>query len=286
MDLNKLYELHLAGEKPRLVVIPTFRFYRPVLTTRLIESCDVIKKLSYKKKQGSLNTEVFACQKKQNHTKFNHLPIILLHDSSPWEEANCYLMSLIENTHKFEALPSYQQLYRKALSIKGFSEFIVAEKINFKECKSRAKSPLRRYRFMLNEKMKIREISANTIKVTMLNLVSFYRYLIKTEKIKFQYPPWDEKERYIQYRGQSGNYINHRVISSDVSQVHGIKHANIKNAAFEGKIIDGGTLRPLSIDEQKTLIFTLKEVGSIEMTLVHLHGLITGVFQGSCRLSC
>lgn len=250
MLLSKLNLLSKNRCEPRIVIIPEFRIF------------DV--------------PHLKDSDKKKVLQVYNHFPVVLLHDSSPWEEANRFLISLIKDLDIFIKPPSHQNLYRKALVLKQFAEFVVSENINFKECTSRARSPLRRFRYELNEKVINRTLSANTARLCMSNLVKFYQYLIKHEHLQFSFPPWEDKEHYITYRNLQGRVSGKSIKSFDVIKFPYSNRADTETAAYEGKIIDGGTLRPLDKEEQLILIDALRELDNIEMTLIHLHGILSG----------
>lgn len=270
MNIEKLYNLASQGLQPRLFVIPKFKFYSPTFSESHLPESESYVSAKVKIVQVG-EKKIYDSSNKNNIKTYNHFPVILLHDGQPWEEGNRYLMSLIIKTDVLSTLPSHQQLYRKALSLKQFVEFLVDEEILFKECESRARSPLRRFRFHLNNKLTSGILSPNTIRLVMSNLVQFYRYLIDQEGVVFLYPPWNEKEVYIQNNGK-----RHVVMSTDVGSVRGRGRTDQQSAAYEGLILDGGKLRPLDKDEQLILFDALKELKNIEMTLVHLHGVLSG----------
>lgn len=254
MRLSKLNWLSKKNYQSRVLIIPEFKIFDVSL----------------------VNGSVEFLHKQKEFQTYNHFSTVLLHDNSPWEEANRFLISLIKDKDFYIKPPSHQNLYRKALALKKFADFIVSENIDYKECNSRARSPLRRFRFELNEKVMRGGLSANTAKLYMSNLVKFYQYLISYEGVKFTFAPWEEKEHYISYFNAQGRGSSKAVKSYDVAKFPGTKRAEIETAAYEGKIIDGGVLRPLDKEEQLILIDALKEIDHIEMTLIHLHGLLSG----------
>lgn len=254
MMLSKLNLLDKENCKSRVVIIPEFKIFDVSLVNGTVEF---------------LHKEI-------EFQTYNHFSAVLLHDNSPWEEANRFLISLIKDKDLYIKPPSHQNLYRKALALKKFADFIVSENIDYKECSSRTRSPLRRFRVELNDKVMRGRLSANTAKLYMSNLVKFYQFLISYEGVQFTFPPWEEKEQYISYFDAQGRRASKSVKSYDVAKFPGTNRAEIETAAYEGKIIDGGVLRPLDEEEQLMLVEALKEINHIEMTLIHLHGLLSG----------
>lgn len=96
------------------------------------------------------------------------------------------------------------------------------------------------------------EISVATAKRRMSRVVNFYRFMMQAGLIALDYPPWNEKEVYVQIDNPDGRSGSMKVTTTDV----GIKVAK-QDDPFDETIDDGGKLRPLPANEQSWLLEAL-----------------------------
>lgn len=251
------------------VVVPEFHIYTP--TTIKPKAPEFFpSKLNISKDQ------YFADEAEDFEvTTFYHFPLLLLPNHSLWNYANNYLLNKLESID----LPHSTTLGSIADSIKYFGNYCLDNEIDYLVCTRKSNSPLRRYRRHLTDRIIKGELAASTAKSHMSNLVNFYRYLFSMENIKFEFPPWQDREAKIMISDKGrGGYIK-TVKTSDVSQaIKGrIPTARKReHSTYEGRIIDGGELRPLNYHEQEIIIKALKHLNNTEMTLIFLIGLCTG----------
>ncbi|WP_248167795.1 integrase [Ralstonia pseudosolanacearum] len=104
-------------------------------------------------------------------------------------------------------------------------------------------------------------------------VVGFYRFLMEDERLGFhpQNAPWADRTIGLAYRDSKGFKQIKEVTTTDLS----IKVPK-RDYAWDGRIKDGGKLRPLSRHEQKTLVEALKQLGNRDYELMHYTALLTG----------
>ena len=251
------------------VVVPEFHIYSPTTIKPKAPEFFPSKLKASKDQYFADKAEDFEV------TTFNHFPLLLLPNHTLWSHANNYLL------HKLESidLPHSSTLGSIADSIKYFGNYCLVAEIDYLVCTRKSNSPLRRYRRHLTDRIIKGEIASSTAKSHITNLVNFYRHLVSVEYIKFEFPPWKDGEAKIMISDTGrGGYIK-TVKTSDVSQAIKGRISTVRkreHSTYEGRIIDGGELRPLNDHEQEILIKALKLLNNTEMTLIFLIGLCTG----------
>lgn len=200
--------------------------------------------------------------------EYNFFPIVISSDGSPWPEANLYILRKIEGLVN----PSISTLQLVASDLADFKNFIDNENIEpFVFPKRKLLRPTYRYRNAGIIRAQAGEVSLSTVKRRVSSVISFYDWIQK-EKIEiFDNPPWSEKAIYLSVTSSYGSSLIKKVRSTDLS----IKAVNNKNPYSED-ILDGGELKPLTLDEQVVLFKSLIEIDNPEMTLAHLISLYTG----------
>jgi integrase len=251
------------------VVIPEFNIYKATTVQPEVTSYFPSKLNTSQEKYFAQQADDFEI------TTFNHFPLLLLPNHSLWNYANNYLLYKLESID----LPHSSTLSSISDSIKHFGNYCLETEINYLVCTRKSNSPLRRYRRHLTNRIMKGEIAASTAKSHMSNLVNFYRYLLYVEDVKFEFPPWQDREAKIIISDTGrGGYVK-TVKTSDVSQAikgHVSTQRKREHSTYEGKIIDGGELRPLNNEEQEILLTALKVLNHPEMILIFLIGLCTG----------
>lgn len=271
--LQALRLLAESGARARFELIPEFSRYTPVIANSLLTG----KPRSMPPGGGDCPLPYLAIPADDlGIDQYFHFPVVLLHDGSVWPKATRYLQSLIRREVATDKLPSPATLEKKAQSLVDFANFFVAEDIDYLICTRHSNSPLRRYRRHLEERKQAGRIGTSIIKLRLCHLVAFFRYLVDEEQVRFAYPPWQDKESKIGFESGSGQWVTQTVTSADVSQVSGVVKNNAQDAGFEGRIVDGGHLRPLRQDEQELLWQGLAELDNTEMSLIHLNGVLCG----------
>jgi integrase len=251
------------------IVIPEFHIYEATTVQPEVDSYFPSKLNTSQEKYFAQQADDFET------TTFYHFPLLLLSNRALWKYANNYLLYKLES----EDLPHTSTLSSIADSIKYFGNYCLETEIDYLVCTRKSNSPLRRYRRNLSDRITKGELAASTAKSHMSNLVNFYRHLLDVEHVKFEFPPWHDREAKIVISDTGrGGYVK-TVRTSDVSQaIKGRVSTQMKReyCTYEGRIIDGGELRPLNIKEQEILLTALKDLNHPEMTLIFIIALCTG----------
>ncbi|MGR6781807.1 tyrosine-type recombinase/integrase [Moritella viscosa] len=201
-------------------------------------------------------------------SSYNYFPIILNHDDKPWELANLYLLEKLESVN----IPNYKTLESIANDLVMFKRYIDNYDIDYLSFpKRKLRRPTYSYRAFLHEKMVSGEFAVNTVQRKMNSVIGFYRWLNNQPDHHFEYPMWNESDSYISFYDNSGFSITTAVKKTDLS----VDIPKVNND-FEHYIQDGGKLKPLSIQQQESLISVLFKIGNIEMLFSFLIALCTG----------
>lgn len=208
---------------------------------------------------------------------FLHFPILLNEDGSPWKYGVLYLLFKLKQYKK----PSPLTLDSIADGLKHFKIFCDREDIDYLSAPRKVLRPTYLYREHLNYLVKKGQIVSSTLQSRMSAVVGFYEYLINEEGVKFKFPLWEKGITSISYVDQYGFKKIKEVNTKDVSRVN----LNTSSDLYDDAIIDGGRLHPLSKEQQKCLLQSLKNISNTEMTLAFLISLTTGArIQTVCTL--
>lgn len=200
---------------------------------------------------------------------FPLFPLVLNADGSLWEPACLWLLDRARaQPLKVSSLPP---LARDLKDYKIFLDGLFLAWDNFLAVDKYAR-PTYLYRSHLQTQIDAGMMELSTARRRMSSVVSFYRYLMSSEQMRFipANDPWVDRQYGFQYRDSKGFNRIHEVQSTNLSiRVPKADHV------WEG-IIDGGRLRPLTADEQRSLIAGLKALGNREFELMHYVSLFTG----------
>ncbi len=199
---------------------------------------------------------------------FLHFPILTHDDGSIWKHGSLYLLSKLKNYQK----PSPKTLDSIATDLKHFKEYCDNENIDYLIAPRKVLRPTYLYRSHLQQLLRDRKISPNTIKRRMSAIVGFYEYLINIEGVEFKFPLWESGITSVTYHDSYGFQQSKQVQTKDVSRVISTSNRDL----FDDAIVDGGRLHPLPQEQQFALVKALKAIGNTEMTLGFLIALTTG----------
>lgn len=200
--------------------------------------------------------------------QFNLLPLILDGNEIPWAEANVYLLARVESSYA-PAMSSYASI---ADSLAAFRRFLDESGVDWTHFPAhKLRRPTYRYRGHLQLEVEAGRVEATTARRRMSAVISFYSWLQEEGVLTLDNPAWKNADRYIELKDARGFKFSKKVTTTDVSF-----RVSKQGDPYDGKIDDGGKLRPLSGEEQVWLIEALHELGNTEMTLIHLCGLLTG----------
>lgn len=209
--------------------------------------------------------------------RFNLFPLVLESSGQPWAEACLYLLSGVEGSPNRE-MRTYEG---KALDLAAYRRFIEESNIDWTEFpKHKLFKPTYRYRAHLNSLLRAGALSAKTLNRRMSSVVSFYRWLVAEGLFVPANSPWKERDVYITSKDTFGFQRTKTVKSTDLAIP-----VPEQQDTFDERIHDGGKLRPLPAEEQEWLLKALLTAGNIELTLIHLMGLLTGArLQTVCTM--
>lgn len=200
--------------------------------------------------------------------EFETYPIIMKGDGSPWDEANAWILSILEEKYDFE-MSTYRN---KADDIQHFRNFIDSRNFDWMEFPEfKQLRPTYRYRGFLRVELDTGGMAWSTASRRMASVVHFYRWLIQSETFVPDQAPWLEDDVYIPVENDYGRTTVIKRTTTDVS-ISAKKGEN----PYDTRIEDGGKLRPLPRNEQEWIMEALAHYGNTEQTLIHALALCTG----------
>lgn len=217
------------------------------------------------------NTEIsyyFTDQIQRFSSPIYQFPVVLSGDNSPWLEANLYLLQKLENDLE-PTMATYSSI---ADDLVMFKRFIDEQCLDFRVFpEKKFKRPTYRFRADLKISVDAGLLKPSTAKRRMSAIINFYRWLGQEGLVHFEHPPWRDSAIRLQFADAHGVIRTHHTKTTDLA----VRTQSLRSD-FDDHILDGGRLRPLSLDEQRQLIRALKEVNNIEMSLIFLIAMLTG----------
>lgn len=203
-------------------------------------------------------------------TEFRSFPLIVDGSGAPWAPACLWLLDKAQA--KPRNISSLRPLAQDLAAYKAFLDGLALEWDDFSAIEKYAR-PTYLYRNHLHDLLNAGELKKSTASRRMSTVISFYRFLMRNSRMNFKPPndPWVESELGIQYQDDRGFKQIASVTTTDIS---------IKNSprpdAWDEAIRDGSKLRPLPVEEQRSLVRALQELGNVEYALMHYVALLTG----------
>ncbi|MCW5595608.1 MAG: site-specific integrase [Anaerolineales bacterium] len=211
---------------------------------------------------------------------YNLLPVVLDRKSVPWALGTLFILSQLES----ETQPVIATYHSLADDLGAFKEWLDSqdnpEELLFNFPKPKLRRTTYRYRGFLQQQIRAREIGARTAKRRMGTVVSFYKWIIASNHFTPKNPTWEERDYLLSFKTAYGRQISKNVASTDLS-IPAPKSAD----DFDGTILDGGRLRPLTGNEQEWLLEAAEAKGNSECLLLQLFMLGTGArIESACTL--
>ena len=254
--------LNNKNTKVRIEIINQLELYEPTLNSEHTEF------------SVPITDTPNSCYRKSKYSNFvvssfNHFPILVNPDGSPWTEANRYLLSKLTGV----ILANHRTLESIASDLKNFRQWLLNEEVDFLYITERPRSrPTYSYCAYLHDELRLKKIKAKTAKRRMSAVQSFYRWLIN-DGFEFKYPLWLENDGALSFKDSRGFKRSKTFMSTDLVRSIKVPHNTDDYSEY---IEDGGRLRPLPKEEQVALVESLKKVGNVEMLLSFLFALTTG----------
>lgn len=201
-------------------------------------------------------------------SQFNLYPIVLDATGLPWPEANVYILSRLENTLE----PSMATYDGIADDLAAYRRFLDDETIDWRLfLVQKLSRPTYRYSAHLRRSVGAGTIAASSAKRRMSSVIAFYNWMKSEGVLVPAHASWRESDVFLKLTGTHGFEFAKTVTTTDIS----IKVPKLDDP-YDGRIDDGGKLRPLPVNEQRWVMAALVDQGNTEMTLIHLLALLTG----------
>jgi len=232
----------------------------------MIPSAEGRDTLSYFCRPLMADTESFSSE--YAGFRYNLLPVVLDRAGVPWDISNIYILSLLQG----KTSPNMTTYHGIADDLGAFKGFLDEKQIDFTEFpQMKLKRPTYRYQGYLKNQIFSGVISPGTAKRRMACVIRFYRWIMREGVFQLSNDPWQEHDYFLSFKDSTGFERTKIIKATDVS----VK-APKNDDPFDGRIDDGGKLRPLSSVEQSWLKEALVHLGNTEMMLIHFFALLTG----------
>lgn len=233
----------------------------------LVKSFRLTETLPLSEKQGlvvSTPLVSYRTSPSKSNDPLVSFPLVRTADGGPWQEACLFLIG------KFGGGARIQTCVGLAKDLALYRRYLDEDGLDFREFPSdQSRRVTYRYRGHLKLEAEAGNITIKTAKRKLSAVIQFYRWLEKEEIFIPENPPWKSKMVLIDLGGDGRKPIRSFVQSTDIS----FKVPDIVDISI---ITDGGRLRPLSDEEQETLIKAIYALKNPEMFYAHLIALSTG----------
>lgn len=211
---------------------------------------------------------------------YNLFPVVLDRKSIPWALGTLFILSQLES----ETQPVMATYHSRADDLGAFKEWLDSqdnpEELLFNFPKLKLRRTTYRFRGFLQQQIQAREIGTKTAKRRMGTVISFYKWLVANNHFTPEFPTWEEKEYQLSFKTSDGRQLSKVVVSTDLR----IPTSKAEDG-FDGTILDGGRLRPLTGNEQDWLLEAAEAIGNSECLLIQLFMLGTGArIESACTL--
>lgn len=210
---------------------------------------------------------VFYPVQYQDEDCIQGMKIILQPDGTPWVEGNLYLFWRARQYPKLSA----ETLGAEAANLKEFMNVMLDHNLDYLNFRGREfERPT--YRFKAHFKLAIarNERDSEGVNNKMRAVIRLYRWLMKYRNFIPAKPPWKEKVIHVSRFDRHGTARTREIITTDLT----FPKNKDQSSDF---IYDGGKLRPLDKFEQDAIIKTLLLASNIEMLLLFILALFSGM---------
>lgn len=203
----------------------------------------------------------------QDEDYIQGMKIILQPDGTPWVEGNLYLFSRAKQYPKLSA----ETLGAEAANLTEFMNVMLDHNLDHLNFRGREfERPT--YRFKAHFKLAVSrsERGAGGVNNKIRAVIRYYRWRMRYRNFIPAKPPWKEKITHISRLDRHGCTRTREIITTDLT------FPNNKDESSDF-IYDGGKLRPLHKFEQDAVINALLLVSNIEMLLLFILALFSGM---------
>ncbi|SDT96183.1 tyrosine-type recombinase/integrase [Geopseudomonas guangdongensis] len=241
--------------RARRVLIPEFRFQK-------------IKFLSthHDGNPNGVPDYVFSADEDGYYPNF---PILIQGDGRPWRIGNLYLTNKLKNESGYES-----RTFRGiADHLLDYLRFLEDEQLDYLCLPKNDRLKVTfRYKRRLEEQLRNGELSASNAKARINAVVNFYREIMNwnlVDRSLIQNAPFEEVGRHITVTSQYGIQNSIKIKS------HNLTISTPKKQRQSDYINDGGELRPLTVEDQESVLKALL-ASSREYQLMFYFALFTG----------
>lgn len=233
-------------------------------------------------KTTQVNTYVYRFNALNSSSYFFKMPIIIQSDGLPWKVGNLYLLWQLDTP----SLSNMKTLSARAIHLKYFLQYLEHTNQHFLDLPTQYQQRVpRKFRAFLQTVIEQHDFNAEYINNILSSIAHFYNYIQYQSLVSpsdIENKPFRERKVSIPIHNNVGLSRNISVITNDLK----LKSSR-KPIPSLGKLRDGGSLRPLSTQEQEIIFKAFDEdCTSIELELMMRIALGTGARQQSvCTLS-
>lgn len=213
---------------------------------------------------------------------FPKMPVILQSNGLPWDIGNAYLCGQLEKPN----LSSMRTLTARATHLKYYLQFLEDTDQHFLDVpKLYYERAPQKFRQFMSKALDSNDFSAESINNILSTVAHFYnniRFESLVTEACLENQPYTEISKSIMTTNRLGLVRSTQVISNDLK----IRSSRNHNPTI-GKLRDGGSLRPLNLQELKSIFDGFKKnYASVELELMIRVALETGARQQTvCTLS-
>ncbi len=233
-------------------------------------------------KTTQANTYDYSFNSLNNSDYYFRMPVIIQSDGLPWKIGNLYLMGQLDTP----ALSSMKTLSARAIHLKYYLQYLEHSNQNFLDLPTQYQQRVpRKFRTFLQAVIEQHDFSAEYINNILSSIAHFYNYIQYQSLVSqsdIENKPFRERKVSIPIHNSVGIMRNISVITNDLKL-----RSSRRPLPSLGKLRDGGSLRPLSPEEQEIIFRAFdKNCASIELELMIRIAIGTGARQQSvCTLS-
>lgn len=233
-------------------------------------------------KTTQASTYDYSFNSLNNSDYYFRMPVIIQSDGLPWKIGNLYLMGQLDTP----ALSSMKTLSARAIHLKYYLQYLEHSNQNFLDLPTQYQQRVpRKFRTFLQTVIEQHDFSAEYINNILSSIAHFYNYIQYQSLVSqsdIENKPFRERKVSIPIHNSVGIMRNISVITNDLKL-----RSSRRPLPSLGKLRDGGSLRPLSPEEQEIIFRAFdKDCASTELELMIRIALGTGARQQSvCTLS-
>ncbi|MBH0086601.1 site-specific integrase [Psychrobacter sp. SCQQ22] len=255
---------------------------RPSLKDLFDSNAKVIYLSRFKLKKVNWSKTTYSFSSLSRSDYFFKMPVIIQSDGLPWKIANLYLIGQLDTPN----LSNMKTLSARAIHLKYYLRYLEHSNQHFLDLPTQYQQRVpHKFRSFLQSVIEQHDFSAEYINTILSSVVHFYNYIQNQALIPssdIENKPFTERSISIAINNNVGLSKRISVMTNDLK----LKSSRQPIPSL-GRLRDGGSLRPLSPEEQEIIFKAFdNDYASIELELMIRIALETGARQQSvCTLS-